>query len=150
MVVDIMKAITVEPGTANSVRLEERSEPQSDDGTSLLVQTVALGVCGTDREIISCTYDWAPPNTKRLVLGHESPGRVLEAPDGGGCAAGDLVVGIVRRPGPVPCPACGVGEWDMCCNGLYAERGIRSVDGYRAERFPLEPASVLAFDEAMA
>jgi threonine dehydrogenase-like Zn-dependent dehydrogenase len=38
-------------------------------------------------------------------------------------APGDLVVGIVRRPDQ-PCPACAVGEWDMCRNGGYTERGI--------------------------
>jgi hypothetical protein len=34
-------------------------------------------------------------------------------------------VGIVRRPDPVPCPNCAVGEWDMCRNGQYTERGIK-------------------------
>ena len=32
-----------------------------------------------------------------------------EAPEGSGLQPGDLVVGIVRRPDPVPCPACAVG-----------------------------------------
>jgi glucose 1-dehydrogenase len=133
-----LKAITVEPGTANSVRLEERPEP-APDPASLLVQTTALGVCGTDREIIAGNYGWAPAGNKRLVLGHESLGRVLEAPETSDFSAGDLVVGIVRRPDPVPCPACGIGEWDMCRNGLYTERGIKALDGYGAERFRLEP-----------
>jgi glucose 1-dehydrogenase len=133
-----LKAITVEPGTANSVQLEERPEPPADPG-GLLVQTIALGVCGTDREIISGSYGWAPPGNKRLVLGHESLGRVLEAPETSDVSVGDLVVGIVRRPDPVPCPACGIGEWDMCRNGLYTERGIKALDGYGAERFRLEP-----------
>jgi threonine dehydrogenase-like Zn-dependent dehydrogenase len=133
-----LKAITVEPGTANSVRLEERPEPPADPA-SLLVQTMALGICGTDREIIAGSYGWAPPGSKRLVLGHESLGRVLQAPETSDFSAGDLVVGIVRRPDPVPCPACGVGEWDMCRNGLYTERGIKALDGYGAERFRLEP-----------
>src|SRR5258708_3079958 len=76
----ILKAITVEPGTANSVRLEERPEPPPDPA-SLLVQMTVLGVCGTDREIIAGSYGWSPAGNKRLVLGHESLGRVLEAPD---------------------------------------------------------------------
>ena len=50
-----MKAITVQPGTPASVQLEERPEP-ADDPASLLVQALALGVCGTDREIISGAY----------------------------------------------------------------------------------------------
>ena len=56
------------------------------------------------------------------VLGHESLGRVEEAPRGSGFAPGDLVVGVVRRPDPIPCPACAAGEWDMCRNGSYTER----------------------------
>ena len=121
-----------------SVRLEERPEPP-DDPAALLVQSLALGVCGTDREIIAGDYGLPPDGEQRLVLGHESLGRVLSAPDGSGFSAGDLVVGIVRRPDPVPCAACAIGEWDMCRNGLYTERGIRAADGYGAERFHLEP-----------
>ena len=70
-----MKAITVLPGTPASVQLDDRPEPQAGPDT-LLVQAVALGVCGTDREIISGAYGWAPPGKDRLVLGHESLGRV--------------------------------------------------------------------------
>lgn len=134
-----MKAITVEPGTINSLRLDEHADPVADS-MHLLVETIALGICGTDRDIVSGHYGWAPPGTSRLVIGHESLGRVLVAPQGSGFSVGDLVVGIVRRPDPVPCPACGVGEWDMCRNGLYTERGIKSADGYGAQRFVLEPA----------
>jgi threonine dehydrogenase-like Zn-dependent dehydrogenase len=120
------------------MQLEERPEP-APDCASLLVQSVALGICGTDREIIRGEHGWPPPGHKRLVLGHESLGRVLEAPDNSDFAPGDLVVGIVRRPDPIPCPACATGEWDMCRNGLYTERGIKALDGYGAERFRLEP-----------
>lgn len=134
----VLKVITVQPGAADSVRLEERPEPATSSA-HLLVQAVALGVCGTDREIIAGKYGWAPFDNHRLVLGHESLGRVLKAPDGSGFAPGNLVVGIVRRPDPVPCAACDVGEWDMCRNGRYTERGIKAVDGYGAERFHLEP-----------
>ena len=133
-----MKAVTVAPGTPDSIRLEERPEPHAD-GNFLLVQAMALGICGTDREIISGAYGWAPPGAERLVLGHESLARVLAAPAGSDFAEGDHVVGIVRRPDPLPCPACAVGEWDMCRNGGYTERGIKALDGYGAERFLLEP-----------
>ena len=83
----------------------------------LLVDGLALGVCGTDREIAAGEYGWAPPGRERLVIGHESLGRVREAPAGSGFEAGDLVVGVVRRPDPVPCGACARGEFDMCRNG---------------------------------
>ena len=45
------------------------------------------------------------------------------------------MVGIVRRPDPVPCPNCAVGEWDMCRNGQYTERGIKQVNGFMSERW---------------
>jgi len=66
-----------------------------------------------------------PPGRTRLVLGRESLGRVVDPGPAGGLKKGDLVVGIVRRPDPVPCPNCAVGEWDMCRNGQYTERGIK-------------------------
>ena len=47
-----MRAITVAPGIANSARLDDVPEPPAADG-AVLVRTLALGVCGTDREILS-------------------------------------------------------------------------------------------------
>ncbi len=143
-----MKAITVQPGRPASVDLEDRPEPP-DDPRTLLVQALALGVCGTDREIISGAYGWAPPEAERLILGHESLGRVMKAPANSGFVEGDLVVGIVRRRDPVPCPACAAGEWDMCLNGRYTERGIKSIDGYGAERWRLEPDYAIKVDPSL-
>ena len=54
-----MRALTVAPGIANSARLDEVSEPPLSDG-SVLVRTLALGVCGTDHEIIEGDYGEAP------------------------------------------------------------------------------------------
>jgi threonine dehydrogenase-like Zn-dependent dehydrogenase len=105
----------------------------------VLVQAHAVGVCGTDREILAGVYGEPPPGRTRLVLGHESVGRVLEAPPGSSLCRGDWVVGIVRRPDPVPCASCAVGEWDMCRNGGYTEHGIKGLDGFAAERFRLDP-----------
>jgi threonine dehydrogenase-like Zn-dependent dehydrogenase len=98
-----MRALTVAPGTANSAQVEDVPDPPLSDGP-VLVKTLALGVCGTDREIVSGQYGWAPPGAQRLVIGHESLGKVVEAPSGSGFKAGDVVVGVVRRPDPVPCP----------------------------------------------
>jgi len=91
-------------------KLRDVPEPAPGHGT-LLVEAIALGVCGTDREIIAGSYGEAPRGSERLVLGHESYGEVIAAPPGGRFAAGDRIVGIVRRPDPVPCPACAAGEW---------------------------------------
>jgi glucose 1-dehydrogenase len=38
----------------------------------------------------------------------------------------------------VPCVCCAQGEWDMCRNGQYTERGIKALDGYGAELVTLE------------
>ena len=140
-----MRAITVLPGIACSARLEEVDEPAESDGP-VLVRTLALGVCGTDREILSGSYGFAPPGQQRLVLGHESLGVIEIAPDGCGLVPGDFVVGVVRRPDPEPCVACAVGEWDMCRNGRYTERGIKERHGYGAERFRIEPEFAIKID----
>jgi glucose 1-dehydrogenase len=144
-----MRALTVTPNVANSANVENVPDPPLSDG-AVLVRTIALGVCGTDREIVSGAYGWAPPGEKRLVIGHESLGTVQEAPADSGFKAGDLVVGIVRRPDPVPCPACAVGEWDMCRNGRYTERGIKERNGYGADFFRIEPDYLVKLDPALA
>ncbi|HEY7949124.1 MAG TPA: glucose 1-dehydrogenase [Acidimicrobiales bacterium] len=143
-----MKALTVLPLTAGSARLDEIEEPSPADGP-VLVETLAVGVCGTDIEITTGKYGWPPPGRDRLVLGHESLGRVLEAPAGAPVAAGDLVVGIVRRPDPVPCGNCAVGEWDFCRNGQYTERGIKQRDGYCSEHYRIETDFVVKIDPAL-
>ena len=143
-----MRAITVSPGVADSARLDELPDPPVSDG-AVLVRTRVLGVCGTDREILSGLYGAAPAGESRLVLGHESLGEVISAPKGCGLGAGDLVVGIVRRPDPVPCPACASGEWDMCRNGLYTERGIKERHGYGAELFRVEPEFAVKIEPSL-
>jgi glucose 1-dehydrogenase len=143
-----MKALTVQPLLAGSARLDDIDEPPLSDG-AVLVETLAVGVCGTDIEITTGAYGWPPPGRDRLVLGHESLGRVLEAPAGAPVAAGDLVVGIVRRPDPVPCANCAVLEWDFCRNGQYTERGIKQRDGYCSERYRIEPDFVVKIDPAL-
>ena len=143
-----MRALTVAPGVADSARVEDVPDPPASDG-SVLVRTLALGVCGTDREIVSGHYGWAPPGQQRLVIGHESLGRVQEAPAGCGVKPGDIVVGIVRRPDPVPCHACAVGEWDMCLNGRYTERGIKERNGFGSEFFRIEPDFLIKVEPSL-
>jgi threonine dehydrogenase-like Zn-dependent dehydrogenase len=143
-----MRAITLRPGVKDSADLEEVPEPPAEQGT-MLVDGVALGICGTDAEIVRGDYGEAPPGEERLVLGHESLGRVAAAPQGSGFAPGDLVVGIVRRPDPVPCPSCAAGEWDFCRNGRYTERGIKGLHGYGSERWRIEPEFAVKLDPAL-
>ena len=142
-----MKAITVEPHKPETARLEDIAEPDAHGG-SVLVEAIAVGVCGTDVEIVEGKYGWAPPGKTRLVLGHESLGRVID-PGPTSLKEGDLVAGIVRRPDPVPCPNCAVGEWDMCRNGQYTERGIKEIDGFMSERWRVEPEYVVKVDPSL-
>jgi threonine dehydrogenase-like Zn-dependent dehydrogenase len=142
-----MQAVTVVPGTAGSARFESVAEPDPSLG-SVVVEAVAVGICGTDAEIAGGEYGWAPPGEERLILGHESLGRVLD-PGPTGLAVGDHVVGIVRRPDPMPCPNCAVGEWDMCSNGRYTERGIKEVHGFMSERWRIEPEYVVRVDPSL-
>ncbi|WP_437597851.1 glucose 1-dehydrogenase [Sorangium sp. So ce590] len=143
-----MRAITVEPGKPRSGLLEDIPEPPVEHGP-VLVKTLAIGVCGTDVEIVNGGYGWAPPGKTRLVIGHESLGEVLEAPPDSGLDRGDWVVGIVRRPDPVPCASCAKGEWDMCRNGRYTERGIKAIDGYASERYRIEPEFAVVIDKKL-
>jgi threonine dehydrogenase-like Zn-dependent dehydrogenase len=143
-----MKAITVEPKKPGSARYEDVPEPDEREG-SVLVEAIAVGVCGTDAEIVEGKYGWAPPGSSRLVLGHESLGRVLDPGPNSSLKEGDLVVGIVRRPDPVPCANCAVGEWDMCTNGQYTERGIKEIHGYMSERWRIEPEYAIRVDPSL-
>ncbi|MFF6783111.1 alcohol dehydrogenase catalytic domain-containing protein [Streptomyces sp. NPDC012510] len=132
-----MRALTVRPGEKDSLEVRDVPEPVPASG-ELLVEGLAVGVCGTDREIVRGEYGWAPAGREWLVLGHESLGRVRQAPHGSGFAAGDLVAGVVRRPDPEPCGACVRGEFDMCRNGRYTERGIKEIDGFGAQVWCVE------------
>jgi glucose 1-dehydrogenase len=144
----MMRALTVAPGIANSAGIEDVPEPAASDG-AVLVRALALGVCGTDREIVAGLYGWAPPGRNRLVIGHESLGTVEDAPINSGFKRGDLVVGIVRRPDPVPCLCCAAGDWDMCRNGRYTERGIKERDGYGSEFFRVAPEFLVKLDPSL-
>jgi glucose 1-dehydrogenase len=133
-----MKAIAIVPGRPETAAVIDLPEPPESDG-SLLVRTLQIGLCGTDREIAVDGYGVPPPGEERLVLGHESLAEVIDAPEASGFAPGDLIAGVVRRPDPVPCPACAADEWDMCRTGDFVELGIKDRHGYGSERFRIDP-----------
>jgi threonine dehydrogenase-like Zn-dependent dehydrogenase len=143
-----MKALTIQPGTPESLRIEDIPEPARQGGT-LLISALAVGVCGTDRELIGGQYGEAPPGRPRLVIGHESLGIVEEAPTGSSVKTGDLVVPFVRMPDPVPCDCCAAGEWDRCRNDRFTEHGIRALDGFARERFRVALDRVVVADASL-
>ena len=143
-----MRAATTVPGKPDASEVSELAEPQPAAG-ELLVEGLLAGVCGTDREVTHHAHGELPPGRDRMVLFHESAGRVLSAPAGSGFAAGDHVVGIVRRPDPEPCGACAQGQWDFCRNGRYTERGIKQLDGYGSERWTVPAAFAVRASPAL-
>ena len=143
-----MRAVTIEPGKPHSLTLQEVEEPMRDPG-AVLVRTLAIGVCGTDRDLIDGVYGEAPAGHSHLIVGHESLGAVIAAPQQSGLAPGDLVVGVVRHPDPVPCAYCALGEWDLCANGRYTERGIKQANGFSAERWQADPGFLVKVSPAL-
>src|SRR5579875_312161 len=137
----MMKAMSVIPGKPDSATVAEVPGPPESDG-SILVEGLLVGICGTDGEILR-GYGQVPEGSDRLVIGHESLGRVIEAPPDAGVKAGDLVAGVVRRPDPVPCAACAAEQWEFCENGRYTERGIKGRNGYGRQRWRVGPRFAL-------
>jgi len=147
-----VKAVAVVPHEAGSARCLDVEPPARGRG-EVEVRTLAVGVCGTDEEILQGLYGTAPAGAERLILGHEGCGVVEKR--AGGLAAGALVVPMVRRPCPERCENCAAGEADMCRSGHYRERGIKELHGFMAERFveaaeylvplarPLRPVAML-------
>src|SRR5262249_31483540 len=132
----VVNAVAVIPRQAGSARCLDVPPPRRRRGEAE-VRTLAVGVCGTDEEILSGLYGTAPAGADRLVLGHEACGVVERA--AGPLRVGDLVAPMVRRPCPERCLNCRAGEQDMCLTEHYRERGIKELDGFMAERFVEAP-----------
>ncbi len=150
-----MKAISVRPGTADSMALMDVPEPPMGRH-EVLVKVMRVGVCGTDLELKQGLYGQAPPGSDHLIIGHEALGQVAEAgPEVENFAVGDYVVASVRRPCRHDhCGPCVGGENDMCVTGDYLERGINRQHGFLSEFYsehqrwltkipvPIEPVGV--------
>jgi threonine dehydrogenase-like Zn-dependent dehydrogenase len=129
-----MKAVAVFPAER---RLEviDHPEPASPLPTEVKLRILDVGVCGTDKEIVSFQYGMAPEGSPYLVIGHESLGEVIEVGSQvTRVKPGDLAVATVRRPCNVPsCIACIAGRQDFCYSGKYTERGIMRRHGFMTE-----------------
>ncbi len=117
-------------------QLVDPIEPQGPESGEVLCETIYLGICGTDREILHSASPHVPFGAEQLVLGHECLARVLEVGEGvADVRAGDLVVPAVRRP-TTGATTEGIDAFklkrrpDMMPWGAYVERGIVWEHGF--------------------
>ena len=134
-----MQALVVQPGEAHTTRVGEIPAAPVREG-EVVVRTLEVGVCGTDREISDGIFGVAPEGDDLLVLGHEFLGAVER--DGHGFRRGDLVTAIVRRSCS-HCFACSEGAPDSCLTGDYVERGITRLHGFARELVAEDPAQLI-------
>jgi glucose 1-dehydrogenase len=129
-----MHAVAVFPAK-REVHIVDHPEPAIVSSTQAKMRVLEVGVCGTDREIVSFQYGTPPEGFEYLIIGHESLSEVVEVgPQVSKVKAGDLVVMTVRRPcGNPNCTACREGRQDYCFTGDYTERGIKQLHGYMTE-----------------
>ncbi len=129
-----MQAVAVFPASRVVERIDQ-PEPQIGSPTDVKLRMLEIGICGTDRDIVTFQYGTPPPGQDHLIIGHESLGEVVEI----GRAVdqvrpGDLAVLSVRRPcRHGTCFACRAGRPDFCFTGDYTERGIKQLHGYMTE-----------------
>ncbi|MGD0131387.1 MAG: glucose 1-dehydrogenase [Bryobacteraceae bacterium] len=130
-----MRAVAVFP-TARQVRVIDHPEPVLTSATQAKMRVLDVGVCGTDREIISFQFGTPPAGSDYLIIGHESLSEVVEiGSEVTKVKAGDLVIMTVRRPCQhADCVACRRGRQDFCYTGDYTERGIKQNHGYMTEQ----------------
>jgi glucose 1-dehydrogenase len=140
-----MQALITTPLEAGSTRTAAVADPDRSPG-GLLIRTLEIGVCGTDREIAAGEFGSPPPGETDLILGHELLGVVVDG--GHGFAAGDLVTATVRRSCG-RCTACAEGSPDACDTGDYTERGITALQGFASELVVEDPAHVVAVPPAL-
>lgn len=128
-----MKAVAVFPSD-KKVALIEHDEPEITAKDQVKLRMLDVGVCGTDREIVSFDYGTPPKGSPYLIIGHESLGEVVAiGKQVTNVKTGDLAVLTVRRPCAEMCPACAEGRQDFCYTGHYSERGIVRHHGYMTE-----------------
>lgn len=129
-----MKAVAVFPKDRR-FDVIDHPEPGAVSPTEVKLRMLNVGICGTDKEIVSFGYGTAPPGSPYLIIGHESLGEVVET----GAKVtrvkpGDLAVATVRRPCEITsCIACRAERPDFCYSGEYTERGIQQRHGYMTE-----------------
>ncbi len=140
-----MLALVTQPGHAHTTRIEDVPALKARE-SEVLVRTLEVGVCGTDREISEGLFGIAPDDERLLVLGHEALA-VVER-DGYGFSRGQLVTATVRRSCG-HCIACAEDSPDSCLTGDYSERGITRLDGYARELVAEDPEQLVAIPKSL-
>ena len=133
-----MLGIAAIPGHSEP-RLVKAPEPGRPQPGQVLCQTIELGVCGTDREILHSQDPQVPAGEQHLILGHECLARVIEVGSASSdaphaTAVGDLVVPVVRRSKPKQ-----QRRVDMLAFGQFTERGIYHEHGFSTPYWLDEP-----------
>lgn len=130
-----MKAVVIRNGAdGQHAAVAELPKPAPSRPDDVLIRVLAVGLDGTDREIVQDRYGVLPEGAKEMVIGHELLGKVESAGPESGMQPGELVTALVRRPcGDASCTACRHGQQDYCQSGAYTERGIRGADGFLSE-----------------
>jgi threonine dehydrogenase-like Zn-dependent dehydrogenase len=129
-----MKAVAVYPADRR-LSVIDHPEPTVGSAADVKLRMLEVGICGTDKEIVSFEYGTPPEGSAYLIIGHESLGEVVEVgSDVARVKVGDLAVPTVRRPCTVPsCIACRADRQDFCYTGEFTERGINQRHGYMTE-----------------
>ena len=140
-----MLALVAQPGRAHTTRVEDIPALEPREG-EVLVRTLEVGVCGTDREISEGIFGAPPEDESTLVLGHEALA-VVER-DGYGFTRGQLVTATVRRSCG-HCLACAEDSPDSCLSGDYSERGITRLNGYARELVVEDPEQLVVIPESL-
>ena len=130
---DFMKALIVKPPKLDSVKLVDVAKPIPSKH-EVLLETLCVGIDGTDREINKGIYGSPPDGDDFLVLGHEALARINAVGSSvKDFSPGDLVVPTVRRPCRENCLNCRNGEVSLCLTGNYYEHGIYKLHGFASE-----------------
>jgi glucose 1-dehydrogenase len=138
-------ALVTQPGHTHTTHVEDVPAVEAREG-EVLVRTLEVGVCGTDREISEGLFGIAPKDEPLLVLGHEALA-VVER-NGYGFTRGELVTATVRRSCG-HCIACAEDSPDSCLTGDYSERGITRLHGYARELVAEDPDQLVAIPKSL-
>jgi threonine dehydrogenase-like Zn-dependent dehydrogenase len=140
-----MLALLTQPGHTHTTHVEDVPPVAAREG-EVLVRTLEVGVCGTDREISEGLFGVPPDEEPLLVLGHEALAVVEQ--DGYGFTRGQLVTATVRRSCG-HCIACAEDSPDSCLSGDYSERGITRLHGYDRELVGEDPEQLVAIPKSL-